>query len=75
MDLSWLASVNGGMPPGIGIAVNGHLEITGSDPLLNDLFELDAGVAWRCSLRTNDEGWARRGKAIHQRPHDQGAHG
>ena len=42
VDLSWLASVYCGMPTRLGIAVNGHLEIAGADPLLHDLFKFGA---------------------------------
>jgi hypothetical protein len=41
MNLSWLASVNRGVPTRVRVAVNGHPEIAGADPLLHNLFKLD----------------------------------
>ena len=40
MDLSRLAPVNRGVPTRVRVAVNGHPEIAGADPLLHDLFKL-----------------------------------
>jgi hypothetical protein len=40
MDLSRLAPMNRGVPARVRVAVNGHFEIAGADPLLYDLFKL-----------------------------------
>jgi hypothetical protein len=40
MDFGGLAPVNSGMPIRVRVAVNGHSEIAGADPLLHDLFKL-----------------------------------
>jgi hypothetical protein len=40
MDFGGLAPVNSGMPTRVRVAVNGHPEIAGADPLLHDLFKL-----------------------------------
>jgi hypothetical protein len=40
MDLSRLAPINRGVPTRFRVAVNGHPEIAGADPLLDDLFKL-----------------------------------
>jgi hypothetical protein len=41
MDLGRLAPVNSGMPACFKVAVNGHPEIAGADPLLHDIFKLE----------------------------------
>jgi hypothetical protein len=45
MDFSGLAPVHSGMPIRVRVAVNGHPEIAGADPLLHDFFKLS-----RCLL-------------------------
>jgi hypothetical protein len=44
MDLSRLAPVNRGVPTRVRVAVDGHPEIAGADPLLHDLFKLGHGL-------------------------------
>jgi hypothetical protein len=44
MDLGRLAPVDHGVPARIRVAVNGHLEIAGADPLLHDFCKLGPGL-------------------------------
>src|ERR1700722_5885367 len=44
MNLRGLAPVDRGVPARLRVAMNGHLEITGADPLLHDLFQFGGGL-------------------------------
>jgi hypothetical protein len=43
VNLGRLTPIDRSMPTGLWIAMNGHAEIAGADPLLHDFFELGRG--------------------------------